>query len=131
MENTGRISQGMLPLAAFSAGAAALAACFPVQLSVVAVFVFAGPHNWMEARYFAARMPVRAFIRLRALGRPRDATNNGVRRFTCVHAQSSRQASIAQRLDDHRLTGSLRFPGVLGYSTPGAIASFMRAAPMK
>jgi hypothetical protein len=41
------------------AGAAAIAACFPVQLSLAAVFLFAGPHNWMEARYFVARMPVR------------------------------------------------------------------------
>jgi hypothetical protein len=36
-----------------------LAARFPVQLSIAAVFLFAGPHNWMEARYFVARMPVR------------------------------------------------------------------------
>lgn len=36
-----------------------MAAWFPVQLSLAAVFLFAGPHNWMEARYFAARMPVR------------------------------------------------------------------------
>lgn len=46
-------------LAGFVALAAVLAATFPVQLSIAAVFVFAGPHNWMEARYFAARMPVR------------------------------------------------------------------------
>ena len=36
-----------------------MAAWFPVQLSLAAVFLFAGPHNWMEARYFVARMPVR------------------------------------------------------------------------
>jgi hypothetical protein len=48
-----------LILAGFAVCAAALAAGFPVQLSIAAVFLFAGPHNWMEARYFAARMPVR------------------------------------------------------------------------
>jgi hypothetical protein len=46
-------------LAGFAVAAAALAAGFPVQLSIAAVFLFAGPHNWMEARYFASRMPVR------------------------------------------------------------------------
>jgi hypothetical protein len=45
-------------MAMFVASAAVLAACFPVALSVAAVWVFAGPHNWMEARYFASRMPV-------------------------------------------------------------------------
>src|ERR1700737_3160186 len=45
--------------AAFAIGAAVLAAFFPVTLSIAAVFVFAGPHNWLEARYFVARMPVR------------------------------------------------------------------------
>ena len=39
--------------------AAALAALAPGPMSVWAVFLFAGPHNWMEARYFLARMPVR------------------------------------------------------------------------
>jgi hypothetical protein len=46
-------------MAMFALCAATLAACFPVRLSVVAVVLFAGPHNWMEARYFVARMPVR------------------------------------------------------------------------
>jgi hypothetical protein len=32
---------------------------FPLQLSIVTIFLFAGPHNLMEFRYFAARMPVR------------------------------------------------------------------------
>ena len=49
----------MAVLAIFVACAGVLAAAFPVQLSVAAVVLFAGPHNWMEARYFAARMPVR------------------------------------------------------------------------
>lgn len=30
-----------------------------MQLSIVTIFLFAGPHNLMEFRYFAARMPVR------------------------------------------------------------------------
>ena len=39
--------------------AAALIGSFPLQLSIVTIFLFAGPHNLMEFRYFAARMPVR------------------------------------------------------------------------
>ena len=45
--------------AAFVAAAAVAAAVAPVWLSIVAVFVFAGPHNWIEARYFLARLPGR------------------------------------------------------------------------
>src|SRR5260370_39199678 len=45
--------------AAFVSGAAMLAAVFPVAVSIGAGFVFAGPHNWLEARYFASRLPVR------------------------------------------------------------------------
>ena len=41
------------------AAAAALIGSFPLQLSIVTIFLFAGPHNLMEFRYFAARMPVR------------------------------------------------------------------------
>jgi hypothetical protein len=51
--------RGIAWMAMFALCAATLATCFPVRLSVVAVFLFAGPHNWMEARYFVARMPVR------------------------------------------------------------------------
>jgi MFS family permease len=32
---------------------------FPLQMSIVTIFLFAGVHNFMEFRYFAARMPVR------------------------------------------------------------------------
>lgn len=39
--------------------AAALASWLPLQLSVVTVFLFAGPHNWFELRYFLMRLPVR------------------------------------------------------------------------
>ncbi|MDI1243440.1 MAG: hypothetical protein PSX80_16120 [bacterium] len=38
---------------------ALLIGSFPLQLSIVTIFLFAGPHNLMEFRYFAARMPVR------------------------------------------------------------------------
>jgi hypothetical protein len=43
----------------FTALAAFFAFSFPVALAMGAVFLFAGPHNWMEARYFVARMPAR------------------------------------------------------------------------
>jgi hypothetical protein len=38
---------------------AALASWLPLQLSVVTVFLFAGPHNWFELCYFLMRLPVR------------------------------------------------------------------------
>jgi hypothetical protein len=38
---------------------AALASWLPLQFSIVTVFLFAGPHNWFELRYFLTRMPVR------------------------------------------------------------------------
>lgn len=31
----------------------------PIQCSFVAVFLFAGPHNWIEIRYFMTRLPPR------------------------------------------------------------------------
>lgn len=33
--------------------------CAPLGVSLVAVLLFAGPHNWLEARYFLGRMPAR------------------------------------------------------------------------
>lgn len=36
-----------------------LASWLPLQVSVVTVFLFAGPHNWFELRYFLMRLPVR------------------------------------------------------------------------
>jgi hypothetical protein len=39
--------------------AAALAGLAPLWLSVATVFLFAGPHNWAELRYFITRMPAR------------------------------------------------------------------------
>lgn len=32
---------------------------FPIQASIITIFLFAGVHNFMEFRYFLARMPVR------------------------------------------------------------------------
>ena len=37
-----------------------LAGWVPVQFSIATVFLFAGPHNWMEARYIMGRLPARA-----------------------------------------------------------------------
>ena len=42
-----------------AAAAAILAGWLPLGFSIVTVFLFAGPHNWLEARYFLTRMPAR------------------------------------------------------------------------
>src|SRR3954468_10971228 len=39
--------------------AAALSGWMPLQFSIVTVFLFAGPHNWLEFRYFLTRLPAR------------------------------------------------------------------------
>lgn len=44
---------------AFCLLAALLISWQPLQLSIATVFLFAGPHNFAEFRYFLARMPVR------------------------------------------------------------------------
>ncbi|HVS20676.1 MAG TPA: hypothetical protein VHD88_02445 [Pyrinomonadaceae bacterium] len=38
---------------------AAMASWLPLQFSIVTVFLFAGPHNWFELRYFLMRLPAR------------------------------------------------------------------------
>ena len=43
----------------FCVVSAALIGSFPLQLSIITIFLFAGVHNFMEFRYFAARMPLR------------------------------------------------------------------------
>lgn len=48
-----------LSFVGFCLAAALLVGWQPLQLSVATVFLFAGPHNWMELRYFLARMPAR------------------------------------------------------------------------
>ena len=40
--------------------AAVVCGLAPVGVSVAAVFLFAGPHNWFEARYILGRLPARA-----------------------------------------------------------------------
>ena len=42
-----------------ASAAAALSGWMPLQFSIVTVFLFAGPHNWLEFRYFLTRMPAR------------------------------------------------------------------------
>jgi hypothetical protein len=37
----------------------AFASWLPLQVSIITVFLFAGPHNWFELRYFLTRLPVR------------------------------------------------------------------------
>lgn len=39
--------------------AATVIGAFPLQMSIATIFLFAGIHNFMEFRYFAARMPLR------------------------------------------------------------------------
>ena len=41
------------------AAAAAFASWMPLQVSIITLFLFAGPHNWFELRYFLMRLPVR------------------------------------------------------------------------
>lgn len=58
------VSPGALRGATLAAGlgvilAAALAGGFPIGLSIVIVFLLAGPHNWFEARYMLGRLPAR------------------------------------------------------------------------
>jgi hypothetical protein len=45
--------------AALAMGALLLAGFVPVAFSIATVFLFAGPHNWLEARYFLSRLPAR------------------------------------------------------------------------
>jgi hypothetical protein len=42
-----------------AAGSALLAGWTPVLFSIATVFLFAGPHNWIETRYFFTRLPAR------------------------------------------------------------------------
>src|SRR5436309_5665647 len=53
-----RTGFALIALAVASA-AATLAGWLPLQFSVVTVFLFAGPHNWLEFRYFLTRLPAR------------------------------------------------------------------------
>ena len=42
-----------------ASAAALLAGWVPLRFSIVTVFLFAGPHNWLEFRYFLTRLPAR------------------------------------------------------------------------
>ncbi len=58
---------------ALAVSAAALAGALPIAFSLATVFLFAGPHNWFEARYALGRLPARAgklwgFFALSAVG---------------------------------------------------------------
>ena len=48
-----------LSFLAFAVLTATLIGSFPLQASIVTIFLFAGVHNFFEFRYFLARMPVR------------------------------------------------------------------------
>src|SRR6476659_920208 len=43
----------------FCALTAAVIGSFPLQMSIATIFLFAGVHNFIEFRYFTARLPVR------------------------------------------------------------------------
>ncbi len=62
-----RVSARLFAAALFSVAilSAVLAGWIPFQFSLVTVFLFAGPHNWFELRYFLMRLP-------RRLGRSRN-----------------------------------------------------------
>src|SRR5262245_3737462 len=47
------------PALAFAVAACVLASALPIGFSIVTVFLFAGPHNWFELRYFLSRTPPR------------------------------------------------------------------------
>lgn len=49
----------LLFLVPVAVAAAFLAGWAPLSLSIAAVFLFAGPHNWAEARYMLGRLPAR------------------------------------------------------------------------
>jgi len=40
--------------------AAVMSGTLPIQFAIATVFLFAGPHNWLEARYALGRLPARA-----------------------------------------------------------------------
>jgi len=54
-----RLDVFVVVLVACAVASAVLASWLPLQVSIVTVFLFAGPHNWFELRYFLMRLPVR------------------------------------------------------------------------
>lgn len=61
LSRTGQRHTGLFvgALVASACLSALLASWVPLQFSIVTVFLFAGPHNWFELRYFLTRLPVR------------------------------------------------------------------------
>ena len=57
VQHSSRLFVGVLVSCALVS--AAFATWLPLQVSIVTVFLFAGPHNWFELRYFMTRLPVR------------------------------------------------------------------------
>jgi hypothetical protein len=55
----GGIGVFVLAVAVCVLASAVLASWLPLQVSIVTVFLFAGPHNWFEFRYFLMRLPAR------------------------------------------------------------------------
>ena len=53
----GALAAGLVLIAV---AAALLAGWVPIAFSIATVFLFAGPHNWFEARYILGRLPARA-----------------------------------------------------------------------
>ncbi len=47
-------------LVVIAVASALLAGWMPIVFSIATVFLFAGPHNWCEARYILGRLPARA-----------------------------------------------------------------------
>ena len=57
-----KINHGLYPflfLFLVTASATLMAGWAPLSVSIAAVFLFAGPHNWAEARYMLGRLPAR------------------------------------------------------------------------
>src|SRR5436309_5335201 len=56
-----RVSARTFAIILFASAAlsAAFASLLPLQASILTVFLFAGPHNWFELRYFLMRLPAR------------------------------------------------------------------------
>lgn len=51
---------GFVAIAAIFMGlSAAIASITPIAFSIIVVFLFAGPHNWVELRYFISKLPSR------------------------------------------------------------------------
>jgi hypothetical protein len=79
------------------AAAALLAGWFPIGFSIAIVFLFAGPHNWLEARYFMTRMPAR-------WGRLRGYFTLGIGGVVALAATMIAIPAIAAALGDGRET---------------------------